>query len=145
MKKISIILIALSFFFMAILNLSIGCFQDRDFLLKQMFHKDFPSNYVLEKKSESTLLDILRGKGSCSYDIKISQKDFNNLHEKIVGTKFWKKSHPSWSAKPCKNLSDTICDPNKIENIQVLEKTGLICFATAYPRNFTVKLSCRFL
>ena len=145
MKIIIVILMMMFLAFIVILNLNVGCFQDREFLLKQMFHEDFPANYVLINESESTLLDFLYGNGSCAFDVMLNEKDHQILQERIVDTKFWKKSHPSWGANSCKNLLKTSCDVNKMENTQILEKTGLICFADFYPGSFTVELSCHFL
>jgi hypothetical protein len=137
-KVIGIVVLAVIFIF----NLKIGCPGDFDNLLRYMFHEDFPKEYEVVKKSETSLFQYLFGKRECSYEIEISQSDNDAIAGKLMGTKFWRRLHPEWDENPCPYLSGKYCDENELQNISKIVSAGLICYANYRPSIRIQLLSC---
>jgi hypothetical protein len=137
-KKISIIVLLVIF----VMTLKIGCPGDFDGLLKYMFHEEFPEEYEVTKRSETTLFHYLLGERKCSYEVKLSESDHDILEDKIKSTGYWRVQHPEWSSNPCLYLNDKYCDKDELENVKKIKGAGLICYATFLPNNLTLLLSC---
>ena len=137
-KWISIVLFVIAF----ILNFKVGCPGDMNKLLKTMFHEDFPANYEITRKSETSLYKYLLRDVKCSYEIKISVKTHDMLNNNLKGTKFWRNLHPEWNKKPCPYLSGKPCDENELQNIVKMEGDGLLCYANFRPSSLNLSLEC---
>lgn len=137
-KVIGIIVLAVMF----ILNLKIGCPGDFDNLLRYMFHEDFPKEYEVVKKSETSLFQYLLGKRECSYEIRISRSDNNELGSKLMGSNFWRKLYPAWKEDPCRSSPKLFCDENELEQARKLKGTKLICYAHYKPSSLILSLDC---
>jgi hypothetical protein len=125
-----------------ILNVKVGCPSDFNDLLRYMFHEDFPKEYEVVKKSETTLFQYLFGKRECSYEIEISRPDNNELGSKLKGTNFWRNSHAKWKSDPCLTSPEKYCDENELEQARKLKGTKLICYAHYKPSSLILSLNC---
>jgi hypothetical protein len=138
LKTLSIVVLVVMF----LLTLKIGCPGDLDGLLKYMFHEEFPEEYEVTKRSETTLFHYLFGERKCMYEIEISRPDNNELFSKLKGTKFWRDLHAAWKKDPCRTSPEKYCDESELQHINKVRGTGLICYANIKPSSLILILKC---